>query len=219
VIVPIAFNVAFAMLAAKFDYPDILRRPTSEVLEKFRAGGSGLILLWWSFAMTAAALIPLVVLFSDSLTGANAYLVSVATIVGVIAALVQLLGLIRWPMLVPYLARVDAEPDASAARHDAVDIVFQSFNRYLGVGVGEHLGYLFTGLWTVLIGIASAQSSTLPSWLGIVGIVAGVALVICAFEFVGRSGDNGWKVAETLTPIAYVVWSLWLIASGVAFLT
>lgn len=218
VTVPIVFNVAFGMLAAKFDYPDILRRPTGEVLSRFSEGGSYLVLLWWSFAMTAVFLFPLVVLFSNALTGANADLLEVATVVGLVAALVQLLGLIRWPMLVPYLARIDTDPAATPARREAVDVVFQSFNRYLGVGVGEHLGYLFTGFWTILIGIASTQSSVLPSWLGIVGIVTGIALVVCAFEFVGRAGDAGWKVAETLTPIAYVVWSLWLIADGLAFL-
>jgi hypothetical protein len=29
--IPLAFNVAFTLLAARFDYPDILRRPTEEV--------------------------------------------------------------------------------------------------------------------------------------------------------------------------------------------
>ena len=57
-----------------------------------------------------------------------------------IAALVQLLGLVRRPFLAPYLARTMADPDASEARREAVDVVFQSFNRYLGVAVGEHLG-------------------------------------------------------------------------------
>jgi len=37
---PVAFNVAFGMLAARFDYPDILRRPTDEVLSRFEAGGT-----------------------------------------------------------------------------------------------------------------------------------------------------------------------------------
>ena len=36
---PVAFNVSFALLGARFDYPDILRRPTEEILERFRAGG------------------------------------------------------------------------------------------------------------------------------------------------------------------------------------
>ena len=41
VAIPLAFNTVFALLAARFEYPDILRRPTSEVLERFRAGGTG----------------------------------------------------------------------------------------------------------------------------------------------------------------------------------
>jgi hypothetical protein len=31
-------------------------------------------------------------------------------------------------------------------------VVFQTLNRYLRMAVGEHLGYLFTGLWTALAG-------------------------------------------------------------------
>jgi hypothetical protein len=40
IVMPVAFNVAFGMLAARFDYPDILRRPTDEVLSRFEAGGT-----------------------------------------------------------------------------------------------------------------------------------------------------------------------------------
>jgi hypothetical protein len=33
-----------------------------------------------------------------------------------------------------------------------------------------------------------------------------------------RVEQEGWKLAEVLTPIAYVAWSLWLILVGVALL-
>ena len=215
---PIAFNAAFAALAATFDYPDILRRPTPEVLERFRAGGTRLKLLWWAFAMTAVALAPLAVLTSASLVGARSMVLILAATIGVLAALVQFLGLIRWSFLVPFLARVDAEPDASASRREAVDIVFQSFNRYLGVGVGEHLGYLLTGTWSVLVGVALTETTVAPHWLGIVGIVVGALLALCSFEFVGPFESSGWKLAAALTPVTYVAWSLWLAATGVALL-
>lgn len=218
VALPLAFNALFALLAARFDYPDILRRPTSEVLARFRAGGTGLVLLWWAFALTAVLLAPLAVLLSRAIADANDTLLAVATTTGVLAAAVQFLGLVRWPFLVPYLARIDADPDASAARREAVDVVFQSFNRYLGVAVGEHLGYLFTGAWTILTGAALTQTIAVPGWLGVVGIVAGAALMLCSLEFVGRFEASGWKVAERLTPIAYVAWSLWLVATGIALL-
>jgi hypothetical protein len=42
-------------------------------------------------------------------------------------------------------------------------------------------------------------------------------LALCALEFVGGRED-GWKVAERLTPLAYVAWSLWLAATGVALI-
>ena len=216
--VPLAFNAAFALLAARFDYPDILRRPTAEVLSKFRAGGTPLVLTWWAFALTALLMVPLVVLLSSAIDDADATLLAVATTVGVLAALVQFLGLVRWPFLVPYLARTDADPDATPARREAVDVVFQSFNRYLGVAVGEHLGYGLTGAWTTLTGIALTQTTAAPSWAGVLGIVIGPVLMLCSLEFVGRHEPAGWKLAERLTPIAYIAWSLWLVATGVALL-
>jgi hypothetical protein len=215
---PVAFNVAFGALAATFDYPDILRRPTHEVLARFREGGTKLLLWWWAFALTAAGLAPLAVVVALALDDAGDTVRVVGAVVGVLAALVQLLGLIRWPFLVPYLARVDADPESSPARREAVDVVFQSFNRYLGVAVGEHLGYLLTGAWTILAGTAFIQTDIAPSWLGIPAIVIGAVLVLCSLEFVGPAERHGWKLAATLTPITYIAWSLWLVATGIALL-
>jgi len=216
--VPIAFNTWFALLGQSFDYPGILRRPTAEVLTRFRQGGSTLILLWWLLALSALLFAPLVVLLSRSIGDADTTLLAVATTTGVLASVVQFLGLVRWPFLVPYLARTAAEPDASEARRDAVDVVFQSFNRYLGVGVGEHLGYLLTGAWSVLAGAALRQTGEVPSWLGVPGIVVGVVLMLCSLEFVGGFEPTGWKLAGDVVPFAYIVWSLWLIATGVALI-
>src|SRR5918996_490690 len=72
-----------------------------------------------------------------------------STSVGVLAAVVQFLGLARWPFLVPALARTYEDPSSSAAARAATAVVFDSFHRYLGVAVGECLGYLFTGTWTL----------------------------------------------------------------------
>jgi hypothetical protein len=218
IVMPLAFNAAFALLAARFDYPDVLRRPTAEVLDRFAAGGTSLVVLWWCFALTAVLFAPLVVLLSAALREADATLLALTTTVGVLAAAVQFLGLIRWPFLVPYLARTVGDPNATAAKREAVDVVFQAFNRYLGVAVGEHLGYAFTGAWSVLAGIAATQSSEVPSVLGFIGIIVGAALMLCSLEFVGAHERDGWKPAARLTPPAYIAWSLWLIATGVALL-
>lgn len=218
IVLPIAFNVAFAALAARFDYPDILRRPTSEVLERFRAGGSGLVLLWWAFALTAVLLAPAAVLVAVSLDGAPPAIAIAAVVVGVLASAAQFLGLMRWPFLVPFLARADADPAATPARRETVDIVFQAFHRYLGVAVGEHLGYLFTGAWTILSGVAIVLTGTVSVWLGVAGIVVGALLVVCSLEFVGSFEERGWRLAGEIVPFVYIAWSVWLVALGIGLL-
>ncbi len=215
---PISYNVLFTVLARSFDYPDILRRPTDEILTRFAAGGNRLILTWWGFAMTAVLLAPTVVLLSATLGDANSTVTALATAIGVLAALVQFLGLIRWPFAVPHLARTMADPTTTSGEREAVDVVFQTLNRYLGVAVGEHLGYLFTGFWTGLIGLAMIQSEVVAPAFGVIGLVLGPLFVICSLEFVGSFEARGWKVAAALVPITYIGWSLWLLAVGIALL-
>jgi hypothetical protein len=96
--------------------------------------------------------------------------------------------------------------------------VFATLHRLLGVGIGEHLGYLFTGLWTLLIAASVVSTAVLPSWLGIVGIPIGAALLVGTLEFVGPNEAHGLPLAGSIVPIAYVAWSLWLMALGVALL-
>ena len=61
-----------------------------------------------------------------------------------LAGVAQVLGLIRWSFLVPSLADIYTDPESSPATRDSVAITFQAFQRYAGVAIGEHLGYLFT---------------------------------------------------------------------------
>jgi Domain of unknown function (DUF4386) len=139
-VLPVAYNLLYTLLARGFDYPDILRQPTDQVLDRFAAGGSRLVLIWWGFAMSAVLLAPAVVLLSATLADADPAVLALATAIGLLAALVQFLGLVRWPFAVPHLARLAADPATTPATHDAIDVVFQTLNRYLGVAVGEHLG-------------------------------------------------------------------------------
>src|SRR5262245_12539543 len=103
IIVPIVFNVAYGLLAWRFSYPGILREPTDVILTRFRAGGTGLVLLWWLLALSALAFIAIPILASNYLFPAP--LSQAIVVIGVLAGLVQALGLLRWVFLVPHLAR------------------------------------------------------------------------------------------------------------------
>jgi hypothetical protein len=217
--VPIAFNLAFFELGRAFDYPGILRKEPDEILRRFAAGGSGLLLRWQALLVSALAMLPLVALLGVVIPAPPA-LAALAIVIGAAASLVQALGLVRWPFAVPELARryVAAEgPDAEATRR-SIELMFATIHRLLGVGIGEHLGYLLTGLWTVLVAVSILSTAILPGWLGLIGLPIGVALVIGSLEFVGSNEERGWAPAGTMVPIAYIGWSLWLVALGVFLL-
>jgi hypothetical protein len=42
--------------------------------------------------------------------------------------------------------------------------------------------------------------------------------VLCSLEFVGPAERAGWRLAGALAPIAYIAWSLWLVATGISLL-
>ena len=112
--VPIAFNLAFFELGRAYDYPNILRKEPDEILRRFAAGGSGLILRWEALLVSALLMLPLSALLAVVLAASPALTV-LSIVVGATAAIVQGLGLVRWPFAVPELARrYVAAPDGPA---------------------------------------------------------------------------------------------------------
>jgi hypothetical protein len=213
VIVPLVFTVCFLLLQQLFEYPDILRQPTAEVLAKFAAGGTPLIAVWYALTLTAVAFVPVTLLVHRVLAERNTpMLLWVATAFGLIAGLSQTLGFLRWPFLVPHLAQAYLAPGASEAQRAAAGMVFEAFHRYAGMAVGEHLGYLSTAVWTVLVAVVMLRTAVLPRWLGASGVV--LALGIAA----GLAEPAGWELGGTINALSYLVWALWLIAVGVTLL-
>jgi hypothetical protein len=209
---PVAFNTFFTLLSVSFEYPDILREPSGYVLRRFQEGGSGLVATWYGFMLTAVLFVPLAVLAYKVLARENAPYMGLAAVFGVVAGVVQFLGLVRWPFLVPYLADAYLDPASSEGTRAAAAVAFQAFNRYAGMAVGEHLGYLFTGLWTVLVAQAMLKSLLFKPWLGWAGMVAALGILAGTLE------AAGFEPAANIVPLAYILWSLWLVVAGILLL-
>lgn len=175
IVVPVAFNVTFFLLQRAFDYPDILRKPIDEILKRFYAGGAPLRRLWYAFAFSAILFLPVPVLLYQVFQFDAPWYLAVGTLIGVLAGVVQVLGLIRWPFLVPSLAETYENPSSSQATRDSVAVVFQAFHRYAGVAIGEHLGYLFTSTWTLMLCIALIQTALVNPVLGWLGVLPALA--------------------------------------------
>jgi hypothetical protein len=218
ILTPIAFNLLFTLLSVTFEYPDILRQPAGYILERFDAGGAGLVATWYGFMLTAVLFVPLVVLVhlvldDDGREAGEPFYLGLATAFGVVAGVMQFLGLARWPFLVPYLADTYTDPASSEATRQSVTVVFEAFNRYAGVGVGEHLGYLFTGLWTALVALAMFGSA-LPfrRWLSLLGMVSAAGVLVGTLE------PAGFEAAANIVVVGYILWSIWLALTGIFLL-
>jgi hypothetical protein len=213
VIVALVFTVCFVLLQQLFEYPDILRQPTADVLAKFVAGGTPLIAVWYVLSLTAVAFVPLTLLLHRVLAGRETtVLLWVATTFGLIAGLSQTLGVLRWPFLVPHLAESYLAPGASEAQRAAAGMAFEAFHRYAGMAVGEHLGYLNTSIWTLLVALVMLRTALFPRGFGALGVVlaAGIAA--------GLAEPAGWELGGTINALSYLAWSLWLIVVGVTLL-
>lgn len=213
VVVPLAFNVTFFLLQREFEYPDILRRPIDHVLKTFQEGGSRLIGLWYAFAFSAVLFTPVPILVHQLFGPDPPGFLAVGTTFGVLAGLVQFLGLIRWPFLVPTLARIYTSPESSAAKRDGAAVVFEAFNRYAGVAIGEHLGYLFTAAWTILVCLAMITTGAFSPLLGWLGLLPALGVLAGVLE------ESGFKAAAAINAVSYILWSVWLIAFGVVLLS
>ena len=212
ILVPVAFNVTFFLLQRAFEYPDILRKPTDTILRRFQQGGGSLRRLWYAFTFSAVLFTPVPVLVQQVFQPNVPWFLPVGTTLGVLAGAVQFLGLIRWPFLVPTLAEMYTRTGATQSTRDAVEVVFQAFHRYVGVAIGEHLGYIFTSAWTILLCIAILQTDLVSPFFGWLGIIPAIGVLMGVFE------ETGFKAAGAINAISYILWSLWLVAFGIALL-
>jgi hypothetical protein len=212
ILVPLAFNITFLLLGRTFEYPDILRKPTDTILRQYEAGGAPLRRLWYIFMFSAVLFTPVPVMVQQIFQPDVPWFLTVGTAIGVLAGVVQFLGLIRWPFLVTYLAKEYTHPNATQAKRDAIEVVFQSFHRYAGVAIGEHLGYVFTSLWTILLSLAIVSTQRVSPIFGWLGILIALGVLIGVFE------EAGFKAAGAINAISYLLWSLLMIAFGIALL-
>jgi hypothetical protein len=199
-------NVAFTALGSIFDYPDVLKQPVDEVLASFRSSQTA-VMAWFTVLAASAALFAPIAVGVGRLSGRRAMRVAVP--VGVAASVVQVIGLLRWPLLVPGFAADAASSDAgvAAAARDA----FSTAHLVLGTVVGETLGYLLTAAWTLLVVTALGRRFA-GRWFVVLGSVSAVLILA------GVLSPLDLPAVDLANFAGYVVWSLWLVAFGVVLL-
>src|SRR3954447_20892241 len=149
IVAAVLANVAFTALGSIFDYPDVLDEPAGAVLASFREHETA-VSAWFSvLALSAALLAPIAVGVARL---SSKRVMRIAMWIGTAAAVVRVVGLLRWPILVPGYASdaASAAPVVAAGARDS----FSTASDVLGTAIGETLGYLLTATWTVLVIVA-----------------------------------------------------------------
>ena len=202
----VLLNVAFTGLGTVFDYPDVLKQPADDVLAAFR-DSQGAVTAWFLALALGAALLAPVVVGVGRLSRSRTMRWAVP--VGIAAAVVQVVGLLRWPLLVPGWAATAAGDDASAAA--AARDAFGTANRVLGNLIGETGGYVLTAAWTglVLLALGTAFAGRVFVWAGGTAAVLVLAGVLSPLDL---------PLVDKANFVGYVLWSLWLLAFAAVLL-
>jgi hypothetical protein len=196
----VLLNVAFTGLGSVFDYPDVLKQPAGDVLASFRNSQTTVTAWFLALALGAALLAPVAVGVGRLSTSRP---MRWAVPVGIAAALVQVIGLLRWPLLVPGWAATAAGNDPVAAANARA--AFGTANRVLGNLIGETGGYLLTAAWTLLV-LAALGTAFTGRWFIALGSVS------AALVFAGVLSPLDLPLIDTANFAGYVLWSVWLIA-------
>ena len=202
----VLLNVAFTGLAGVFDYPDVLKQPAGDVLASFRAS-QGVVSAWFLALAAGAAMLAPVAVGVGRLSDSR--LMRWAVPVGIAASVVQVVGLLRWPLLVPGWAETAAGSDPAAAADARA--AFSTANRVLGNLIGETGGYVLTAAWTALV-LAALGSAFAGRWFVALGSVSAVLVLG------GVLSPLDLPLIDTANFAGYVLWSLWLIAFAVVIL-
>ena len=164
-------NIAFTALGTIFNYPDVLKEPVDEVLAAFRVS-QGAVAFWFSIMALSAALFAPIAVGVGRLSSKRT--MRIAVWVGVAAAVVQVIGLLRWPLLVPGFAAdaASSDPATAAAARDS----FAAAHLVLGTIIGETLGYILTAAWTLLV-LAALDQTLAGRWFTVLGVVSAVLIL------------------------------------------
>jgi hypothetical protein len=203
------------ILTITFNYPDILRQDSGNILRQFHQGGSPLIFTWLAFALLGLPLLVAYSLIGQKVDQVLTHMKWVTTI-GIISGLVQIIGLLRWVFVVPVLA-TEYVNTSSPTTQETIEISFQVIHQFGGVLLGEHLGQLFTIIWTVFISLALLKVKIIPKWLAWWGFIASFIYFLAQAELLA-SVIPAFPVIDLAGFVGSTLWLIWLILVGFQFI-
>jgi hypothetical protein len=207
--------VPYTILTMTFEYPGILRQDAGNVLIKFHEGGRSLIFTWWAFAILGLPLLIAYIMIGRLLDKKSIHMKWI-TMLGIISGIVQIIGLLRWVFVVPVIADSYINAGNEQAKEAAI-IIFKTIHQFGGVLLGEHVGQLFTIIWTIMMSIIFLKTRIMPKWISIMGIISSAIYFLAQAELFATV-IPGFPVWDLAGFFGSTLWLLWLVIMGIIFI-
>ncbi len=198
------------ILGATFNFPDILRQPAENAFKLFRENQTIIVFGYYIFLLSSLLFIPLTIVLqkvlfqTKSKTALNLFVGF-----GLATAIFQCIGFVRWIFVMPFLTESYFNNHES---QKTITIIYEMLNRYAGMSIGEHLGFLVMGCWTICLGLMLLKHPKFNKWMGYTGLAIGFLLIVSILEHFG--GMLASTFAD-LNMIANTLWTIWLIVIAV----
>lgn len=205
------FVATMIVLGHSIGWPGILREPAGSILSTIAAHRIGTLAGYWLYLADALALVPLVVAVHRTLraAGAGGIANDSFAILGLAAAFLKSLGIVRWLGAAPDLAQAYTDPATTETTRALLEVTFRGLNGYAG-SVGELLGVqLAFGLW--IAGTATTLIRLGYRPMGGLGLVAGSLLVATAARGFVPAASGLQSIAVPLA-LAWFPWMAWRFA-------
>jgi len=203
----IVLSVCFLILMRIFEFPAILRMSSTDRLTLFVHSEWVIRLIYYLLTLTGFSQIAVSVLLYDAFDKHNT-LLKLATVFGMLAGVFQAMGFVRWVVLIPFLGDALQSMESNVSPQNTVLLIEGTLNRYAGMAVGEHLGFMAQALWVVMLGgfLLHVKNNALLGWSG---IAIGLLTIPVSIEALGDPfADLSILVSPVIT--AWSVWLVWL---------
>lgn len=205
----IAVVLPVIILGKYFEFPDILREPAHKGMLLFKENQSIIVPSYYLFMFSGLLYIPLSAFLLRAFESSkNTLLSQIFMTLGICTAIFQSIGFSRWIFVIPFLVEQYFKEESNRAM---IELIYESLNRYVGMTIGEHLGFIAMGFWT----LALANLQPYQSWIRISGWMIGLLLLLSTLE---HFGGNYAPYFGFLNFLANTLWSFWLLALGIMIL-
>jgi hypothetical protein len=202
VLLIIEFSLIFAtlgILSQAINWPGSLDEPASVNLPLILEQASAVKLGYFIYMIYSVLIVAVAMVISRMVAGNNPNntLIKIANGFAIGSAVLRVLGIIRWLIPMPILARAYVHPATSEATRESVAVMYDMLNGYAG-SVGEVLGVgFFAAMWVGITSFVILRDGTLPRWLGVYGLATAIALTAGLLEII--EVDSGAMLTINVT--------------------